>query len=75
MPVDLCSFTDQQVLFSLCRVGGRTFWVIGVSAPAVVTGMYLIDDNNFEKGYGDRKNLNAINWRLAFACRLSNDTM
>ena len=35
------------------RNGGRTIWVIGVSAPAVVTGMYLNDELTFVKGYSD----------------------
>jgi len=31
------------------------FWVIGVSAPAVVTGMYLIDEPKFRKGYANHE--------------------
>jgi hypothetical protein len=39
------------------RLAGARFWVIGVNAPAVVTGMYLIDAGNFDKGYGSQKKL------------------
>jgi hypothetical protein len=62
------SSAGQKTTFvSWKEISGRTFWVIGVSAPAVVTGMYKRDGEEFRKGYPPHKKVpSAMVYRLCY---------